>query len=144
MAAEQGGEVLIGGCILTESSREHNSIREPLTNVKVPFYSSHFMGFKQSSGKKTRTKVCEMKSGGHAARHVEQLIHRAKQIVCTAQFLSHWIRIRWFLRKNPQLDATDEGPEQSHHAQELDPAQVLHCVLLAQVGYSIQNSTDQD
>lgn len=42
-----------------------------------------------------------------------------------------------FEEENSQLDAADEGPKQSHHAQELDAAQVLHRVLLAQVGYSI-------
>lgn len=44
----------------------------------------------------------------------------------------------------PQLETTDEGPEQAHHAQELDSAQVLHRVLLAHVGYSVENGAEQD
>lgn len=48
------------------------------------------------------------------------------------------------LHNNPQLYATDEGPKEAHHAQEFDPAQVLHCVLLAHIGYSIEGSTEQD
>lgn len=65
----------------------------------------------------------------------------SSQIVCTTvnTFFKNMV-----LKNNPQLDTTDEGPEQSHHAQELDPAQVLHRVLLAQVGHSVENSTEQD
>lgn len=48
------------------------------------------------------------------------------------------------LINNLQLYATDKCPEEAHHAQEFDSAQVLHCVLLAHVGYSIKNSTEQD
>lgn len=47
-------------------------------------------------------------------------------------------------KNNPQLNATDEGSKKSHHAQELDSAQVLHRVLLAHIGYSIEDSTEQD
>lgn len=48
------------------------------------------------------------------------------------------------LKNNPQLNPTDEGPKEAHHAQELDSAQVLHRVLLAHVGYSIEDGTEQD
>lgn len=41
-----------------------------------------------------------------------------------------------------QLYATGEGPKEAHHAQELDSAQVLHGVLLAHVGYSIEDGTE--
>lgn len=48
------------------------------------------------------------------------------------------------VKNHPQLETTDEGPKQAHHAQELDSAQVLHRVLLAHVGYSIEDSAEQD
>lgn len=85
-----------------------------------------------------KPKVREINSGGHSEIHVEHIYRPTNSLYNTISVTYHyWIRIRRFLRKNPQLDAADEGPEQSHHAKELDAAQVLHCVLLAQVGYSI-------
>lgn len=42
------------------------------------------------------------------------------------------------------MDATDESPKQSHHAQELHPALVLHRVLLAHVGDGVEYATEQD
>lgn len=48
------------------------------------------------------------------------------------------------LNNNSQLYATDEGPKEAHHAQKFDSAQVLHRVLLAHIGYSIEDSTEQD
>lgn len=43
-----------------------------------------------------------------------------------------------------QLYATNESPKEAHHTQELDPAQVLHRVLLAHIGYSIEDRTEQN
>lgn len=48
------------------------------------------------------------------------------------------------LRNYSQLYAADEGPEEAHHAQELNSAQVLHRVLLAHVGHGVEDSTQQD
>lgn len=45
---------------------------------------------------------------------------------------------------NSQLDATEEGPEESHHAKELHPAQVLHNELLADVGDPVQRRSPQN
>lgn len=42
-----------------------------------------------------------------------------------------------------QLQPADERPEQTHHAQELHPALVLHGVLLTQVGNRVQDGAEQ-
>lgn len=43
-----------------------------------------------------------------------------------------------------QLYTADESPKQAHHAQEFNSAQVLHCVLLAHVGYGVEDGAEQD
>lgn len=48
------------------------------------------------------------------------------------------------LNSDLQLCAADQSPKQSHHSQELDPAQILHRVLLAQVGHSIEDGAEQN
>lgn len=45
---------------------------------------------------------------------------------------------------NVQLGATDERPEESHHAQEFDATAVLHGDLLAHVGHGVEDGADED
>lgn len=45
---------------------------------------------------------------------------------------------------NSQLDAAEEGPKESHHAEELHTAQVLHDELLTDVGDPVQRSSSQN
>ena len=45
---------------------------------------------------------------------------------------------------NSQLDAAEEGSEESHHAEELHAAQVLHDELLTDVGDPVQCCSSQN
>jgi len=45
---------------------------------------------------------------------------------------------------NSQLDAAEEGPEESHHAEELHAALVLHDELLTDVGDPVERRSPQD
>ena len=56
---------------------------------------------------------------------------------------SIWSQV-WHTQTHSQLNAAEERAEQSHHAQELHPAQVLNDELLTHIRDSIEHGTSQN
>lgn len=63
--------------------------------------------------------------------------------MCVLKAVRLWQKNQQTGGSDSQLHSADQSPEKPHHPQELNPAQVLHRVLLAQVGHSVEDGAEQ-